>query len=76
VVGVRPEHRDVIVGAALERFRQLPHLVTPLAKAACLRDTVQLIFAAIQELSEAAAAEAATRSEADRAEVCCLYTLL
>jgi hypothetical protein len=32
VVGVRPEHRDVIVGAALERFRQLPNLVTPLAK--------------------------------------------
>ena len=42
VVGVRPEHRDVIVGSALQRFRQLPELVTPLAKAACLRDTVQV----------------------------------
>mmetsp|Transcript_874 Transcript_874/g.1812 ORF Transcript_874/g.1812 Transcript_874/m.1812 type:complete len:1046 (-) Transcript_874:193-3330(-) len=52
VVGVRPEHRDVIVGAALQRFRELPTLVTPLAKAACLRDTVQLIFVAIQQLSE------------------------
>jgi hypothetical protein len=40
VVGVRKEHRDVIVGAALARFRELPSLRSPLAKAACLRDTV------------------------------------
>lgn len=40
------------MGAALQRFRELPTLVTPLAKAACLRDTVQLIFVAIQQLSE------------------------
>ncbi|KAK3258577.1 hypothetical protein CYMTET_32383, partial [Cymbomonas tetramitiformis] len=32
VVGVRKEHRDMIVGEALTRFRQLPRLVTPLEK--------------------------------------------
>lgn len=50
VLGVRAEFENFVLGEAIEQFRTLNRLRTPLEKAMCLRKTVKCIINGIQSL--------------------------